>query len=122
MYNNYPYPSPNPHLYPSYYNSHTTPYNAYIPYTPFLALLILLLSTIPRYIPFDPLHSSYPIPMTGHTEAYYYDRYRRLAESNKINNPNKYHYDANGDIIDSKEALYYDNQPWNQPSRSFWLW
>lgn len=131
-FNPYPYPPPNPHLYPSYYHNSISynpynPYNSYGYYPPQTILPYYAYGfTMPRprvsYIPYDPLHVTHPMPMTGHTEAYYYDRYRRLAESNKANNPYKYHYDAEGELIDSKEATYYDHQPWNQPTRSSWGW
>lgn len=112
------YPPPNPYLYPGAYHSR---YHYYGPYGR------LYYDGRPRYIPYDPLDPRLPLPIDGHTQSYYYDRYQRLAESNKANNPYQYHYDAEGELIPSEKALYYDHQPWNQPTPrtswwSGWLW
>lgn len=118
-----PYPPPNPHLYPWYYTNHGPGYgHGYGPgyghgYS--YGHNHLWDNSVPRYNPYNAVDLRQPVPV-GYTEAYYYDRYRRLAEANKANNPHKYHYDAEGDLIDSEEALYYDHQPWNQPSRPTW--
>lgn len=120
LYDPYPYPPPNPYLYPGAYS----PYRPYYPSTYYG----MYYNGLPRYIPYDPIDPRLPLPIDGHTQSYYYDRYRRHADANKANNPYKYHYDAEGEIIPSEDAMYYDHQPWNVPTArtsgwwSNWIW
>lgn len=120
FYNRYPYPPPNPYLYPSSYSPYASPYHPYGYYG--RSYDSMYYGGMPRYIPYDPLDARLPVPMDGHTTAYYYDRYKRHADENKAANPYKYHYDAEGELIDSEDAKYYDHQPWNQSTspRSWW--
>lgn len=101
-YQYYDYPPPNPYLYPSVYH----PSHYYIR------------SYVPRYIPYYPLDPRLPTPVNGYTSNYYYDKYRQIVNANKAANPYKYHYDAEGELIPSEDALYYKNYP--VPELSSW--